>query len=252
MGLPLARPQRRNVQHRKIHEDVAGLLFEDIKNGVYEVGQELPSERALMEEFGVGRPAIRESLAKLARMGVVEVRPGMRSRVCPVSIAPLLEEMDGAVKLSLLTKEGQIYMQQIRLLFEVGVGRLIAKNLTDEQLRAIENVQRRSEEALSDPPSFAQLDVDFHRAMGEATGNPFITAIFDAFGKWLLNQRLTNYTNPKRPGMALEAHARILAALKTRDPNQVEKAIVAHLADVQTHFWSVVENKPHTPPPSED
>ncbi len=237
-----ARSQRRNVQHRKIHEDVAGLLLEDIRNGVYRVGEELPSERALMAEFGVGRPAIRESLAKLARMGVVEIRPGMRTRVCPVSIGPLLEEMDGAIKMSLLTPAGQRHMQQIRLLFEAGVGRLVARNITEAQLQALEDVQRQCEVVMDNPGSFADLDVKFHRLLGEATGNPFITAVYDAFAKWLLNQRRTNlFANPKRPGLAFQAHGRILEALKTRDPDLVEQAIAAHLDDVQNHFWSVVE-----------
>jgi GntR family transcriptional repressor for pyruvate dehydrogenase complex len=81
---------RREIQRRKLYEDVADMLLEDIRNGVYEVGQKLRSEHALMEEFGVGRPAVREALAKLARMGVIEIRPGMRARICPVKITPLL------------------------------------------------------------------------------------------------------------------------------------------------------------------
>lgn len=243
--------QRRNVHHRKIHEDVTSLLLEDIRSGVYQIGQELPSERALMQEFGVGRPAIRESMAKLARMGVVEIRPGMRTRVCPVSIAPLLEEMDGAVKMSLLTPAGQRHMQQIRLLFEVGVGRLVAKQITNEQMQMLEAFQRECELCLHDPVKFADLDVKFHRMLGEATQNPFITAVYDAFGKWLLQQRLTNNSNnPERTTVALSAHQKILDALRTRDPDLVEEALYAHLSDVQNHFWAVME-KNRLPTPAE-
>ena len=234
----------RNVQTRKLHESVAELLLDDIKNGVYQVGQELPSERALMEEFGVGRPAVRESMAKLARIGVLEIKHGMRSKVRSVTIAPLLNEMDSAVKMSLLTRDGQRHLQQLRLLFETAVVRAIAKTVTDEQLKAIEGLQHRSELAIGDVAKFADMDVLFHRALGEAAGNPFITGIFDAFGKWLLDQRLTNFTNPKRPRVALEAHGRILEALKARDPDKAEKAVLAHLEDVHQHYWTVAEKKP--------
>jgi GntR family transcriptional repressor for pyruvate dehydrogenase complex len=235
---------RRDIQRRKLHEDVTEFLLEDIKNGVYSVGQELPSERALMEEFGVGRPAIRDSMAKLARMGVVDIRPGMRTRVREVTIVPLLDEMDAAVKMTLLTPEGQRHMQQLRMLFEAFVARFIASDITDEQLRRIEDIQKESETSLADPQKFADLDVLFHRSLAEVTANPLIIGIYDAFAKWLLEQRLTNVTNnPERPKHALDAHARILDALRVRNSDAVEKAVISHINDVQEHYWSVVEKK---------
>jgi GntR family transcriptional repressor for pyruvate dehydrogenase complex len=233
---------KRDIQRRKLHEGVTEFLLEDIKNGVYAVGQKLPSERALMEEFGVGRPAIRDSMAKLARMGIVDIRPGMRTRVRKVTIAPLLDEMDAAVKMTLLTPEGQRHMQQLRMLFESFVVRFIASNITDEQLHHIEEIQKGSEGSLAEPKKFADMDVLFHRSLGEVTGNPLVTGIYDAFAKWLLEQRLTNVTNnPERPKCAFDAHARILDALRDRDPDAAEKAVISHINDVQDHYWSVVE-----------
>ena len=240
------RNTRREVQRRKIHEDVADYLLEDIFNGVYKVGEELPSERTLMTEFGVGRPAVRESLAKLARMGVVDIRPGMRSKVRPVSMEPLLEEMDGAIKLTLQTPSGQKNLQQIRMLFEVAVGRSVATTLTPEHLKKIEIIQRQCYERISGDANFAEiaeLDVLFHRAIGEASGNPLIVAIYDAFGKWLLEQRQTNFTNPERPGVALRAHQEILDMLKTGDPDQVEKAITEHIRDSTESYWNILEQR---------
>ena len=44
-------------------------------------GDALPSERELMREFGVGRPAVREALFHLRSMGLIELRSGERARV---------------------------------------------------------------------------------------------------------------------------------------------------------------------------
>ena len=70
--------RRRSIQRPRVHVEVLSCLLEDIQSGVYQVGQKLPSERELMDEFGVGRPAVREALSALARMGLIEVSPGMR------------------------------------------------------------------------------------------------------------------------------------------------------------------------------
>ncbi len=232
-------PPRREVQRRRLHEDVADLLLEDIRRGLYAVGEALPSERALMDEFGVGRPAVRESLAKLARMGIIEIRPGLRARIRPVTMAPLLQEMGGAVAMAMLTPDGQKHMQQIRLLFEAAVARSIAFGLTDEQLKRIGRVHEQSAAALDDAAAFADMDVLFHRALGEATGNPLITGIYDALGSWLLRQRLANFANPDRPRAAHAAHGRILEALARRDPDAAEQALRDHLSDANRHYWTV-------------
>ena len=109
----MERPKR-EIQRRRVHEDIVEYLLDDIKSGVYKVGEELPSERDLMDEFRVGRPAIRESLLRLERMGIIETRPGVRAKICQPTVLPLLEEMSDVVKLNLQTPEGQKYFQDAR------------------------------------------------------------------------------------------------------------------------------------------
>jgi GntR family transcriptional repressor for pyruvate dehydrogenase complex len=238
-----ARRPARVIQRRKVYEDVTSYLLDDIKNGVYPVGAELPSERALMAEFGVGRPAVREALSKLARMGLVEVRSGFRSRVCQATPIPLLEEMDETIKVALLSEERQHNMQEIRMLFEVAVGRFVVKTITPEQLAHIEQIHLESGKMLKEPQRLADLDVLFHRSIGEASNNQLIVTVFDAFSKWLIFQRLTNFTNPARPRISFEEHGRILESLKTGNPDEVEKAIQDHLRDVADTYWSIVNSR---------
>ena len=51
-----------------------------IQEGVYAAEDLLPSERELMQQFGVGRPAIREALFHLRKMGLVELLRDARGR----------------------------------------------------------------------------------------------------------------------------------------------------------------------------
>ncbi len=60
--LPASEP----IPRRKLSDEVFDRLKRMIMSGEARPGQTLPSERELMDRFGVGRPAIREAMQALA------------------------------------------------------------------------------------------------------------------------------------------------------------------------------------------
>ena len=60
MSLPNER-----IVRTKLSDEVFSRLKQLIENGELKAGDEMPSERELMERFGVGRPAIREAMQAL-------------------------------------------------------------------------------------------------------------------------------------------------------------------------------------------
>lgn len=239
----MTRP-RREVQRRRVHEDIVDYLLSDIKSGVYKIGEELPSERDLMDEFQVGRPAIRESLLKLERMGVIETRPGVRARVCEPSVSPLLEEMGNVVDLDLQTREGLKTYQCARSFFENALVRIAAQNIDDQQLEKLRSLLDR-QKALGDRlAELTEVDVEFHEVIAAVCGNKLVIALFHNMGKWLVEQRKTTLARPGQPKRAYEAHKRIYDALVAHDPQQAEKAMTEHLQQVEEIYRSIV--LPHT------
>jgi GntR family transcriptional regulator, sialic acid-inducible nan operon repressor len=69
------------IRRRKLYEEVVARLEELIHSEQLKPGEPLQSERDLMLQFGVGRPAIPEALFALNRMGLVEVANGERPHV---------------------------------------------------------------------------------------------------------------------------------------------------------------------------
>ena len=118
--------RKRSIQRPRVHTEVLSCLLDDIQSGVYQVGQKLPSERELMDEFGVGRPAVREALSGLARMGLIEVSPGMRARVCRLTLKPLLREMRATLEIYSSSADGWRQLHDLRLFFETAVVRRMA------------------------------------------------------------------------------------------------------------------------------
>src|SRR5687767_2162620 len=70
--------QTEQIVRRKLSDEVFARLKAMITSGELQPGDEMPSERELMERFGVGRPAIREAMQALAGMGLVVISHGER------------------------------------------------------------------------------------------------------------------------------------------------------------------------------
>src|SRR5436190_909399 len=65
----------------RVFEPVHDRLRGDILAGRLQPGESVPSERALAEEYGVGRHAVREALKRLEQAGLVRISQGGATRV---------------------------------------------------------------------------------------------------------------------------------------------------------------------------
>lgn len=233
----MERPKR-EIQRRRVHEDIVEYLLSDIRTGVHKVGEELPSERDLMEEFQVGRPAIRESLLKLERLGVIETCPGVRARVCEPSVSPLLEEMGSVVGLNMQTLEGQKTYQDARMFFENALVRIAARNIDAKRLERLKRLLDDQKAFGDDVAKAADADIEFHEVIAAVCGNKLVVALFHNMGKWLKEQRLTTLAYPGQPERAHKAHKQIYDAIAARDPDLAEKVMTAHLDQVEKVYQS--------------
>lgn len=231
---------RRNsmtIQRTKVHEQLVELLMDDITQGRYALGEQLPAERELMETYGVGRPAVREAIAKLALMGVVDVQPGVRARVRQPTLVRLLDEMDAFIKMFLLMPGGIEHLQQARIMFETILVRHAAQNRTEEQMQALAENLKRSERSLDDTPVFAREDVHFHSLFAEFTGNPLLMGLNNALGNWLTGQRTVTLATEGQSTIAYAAHVAIFKAVQDRDEEGAERALRTHLDQVHSVWF---------------
>jgi len=64
-----------------MYEHILSILREDIKNGKYRIGDRVPSEKELADEYGVSRITSKKALELLSAEGVIVRRPGRGSFV---------------------------------------------------------------------------------------------------------------------------------------------------------------------------
>ena len=222
----------REIKRHRLHQDIVKYLLGDIRNGVYKVGDFLPSERDLMAEFQVGRPSIRESLMQLSQMGLIELRPGVRAKVREPSVVPALDGLERMAELQLRDPRGSSYFLEARMLFEAAAARRSALLISEAQLKDLERILEEKERCTDQTEKFAELDVLFHKRIVEVLGNSLLNGIYDAMGRWLLDQRLQTLKVDGQPQRALEAHSMILDALRRHDADAAEKAMESHIRQI--------------------
>src|SRR5215471_18628149 len=122
------------IRRRRLYEEVAGRLEGMIQEGHYSPGDQLPSERELMKQFGVGRPAVREALFALQKMGLVAVSSGERARVTRPTPKVVVESLSGAARHLLAAPDGVRHFQEARSFFEIGLARHAATHASDADI----------------------------------------------------------------------------------------------------------------------
>ena len=227
-----------NVDRRKLFEQVADHIQQQILDGKMKPGDRLPSERDLQLLLGVGRPAIREALISLQQTGLVEIMNGAPARVAMPTAVGVLAGMMPAILQMLSTEEGQRHFQNLRLFFEAALARRASHEASPDDLEKLKAALEANRQAIGNRQKFIDTDVSFHFSLAEMTGNPVFTAIHDGMSSWLKQQRVVTLDLPEQEQIAYAAHAKIYEAIAARDGEAAEKAMREHLQQLQNVYWA--------------
>src|SRR6476620_7863326 len=134
------------IVRRKLSDEVFLRLKRLITSGELQPGDDMPSERELMERFEVGRPAIREAMQALSNMGLVAISHGERAKVLKLTAKSIFKQVDVAAKIMLSSSEDSLEnLKSARIFFERGMVREAAAKATADdvaRLRATLEEQR--------------------------------------------------------------------------------------------------------------
>lgn len=212
----------------RLSDHVYAGIVEIIKSEDLEVGERLPSESRLAEMFGVSRAIVREALVRLASDGITEARRGAGSFV---KSRPS-ERLTAFMPLSELPTTLGSY--EVRFVLEAEAARLAATRRTALEMAHVdEGLVRLREALLSSEPAHVE-DMDLHRRIAEATGNPAFVVAFDAlYGDVEKIMRAGVDISRSRPpeviATMLREHELIVDAIRAQDPEGAALAMRWHV-----------------------
>jgi GntR family transcriptional regulator, sialic acid-inducible nan operon repressor len=218
------------IPRRKLSQEVTQRLGARIRAGEFRPGDHLPSERALMEAYGVGRPAVREALQRLERDGIVTITHGERARVAVPSAGQLIAQIaEGASHLLRLDPDNLDHLKDARLFLELGLVRRAAERADDPGIALLRLCLEEHVHALHNLPEFLPKDMAFHRQIAAMSGNPIFPAIIEAMFGWLAAYYRHLVRLRGAEDLTITEHHRIFAAIAARDADAAEAAMREHL-----------------------
>jgi GntR family transcriptional regulator, transcriptional repressor for pyruvate dehydrogenase complex len=200
-----------------------------IAEGGYGEGTQLPSERELARQMGIGRPTLREAIKALCILDVLESRRGAGTFV--KSVAPLHSGWPEQLSRT-GTDVNLLELLELRKMLEPRAASLAATRGTENQLREIER-ERAALEAHSSEWSFVvEHNYLFHSAIIRAAGNAILEEVYRGLASLMFKSgELTTSTNPDLTRMHRD-HRAIVEAIARGQADRAEKAMLEHLQDV--------------------
>lgn len=223
-------PDQDPIQRQKLSDQVFDRLWKMIETGELAPGDTIPSERALMERFGTGRPAVREALQMLAHKGIITISHGERSRVNELTAEVALGQVDNIAKLLLSSSPSNIEnLKQARRILERGTVNIAARECTKSDAEMLRGLVARQHALLGQDRPFIEADIDFHVAIARITGNPLLETITRTMLAWL-----SAYYKPLlhwegRENVTLGEHEQIAEHIARHEVEAAIRLMEAHL-----------------------
>ncbi|MCP8999885.1 FadR family transcriptional regulator [Pseudarthrobacter sp. RMG13] len=228
---------------RNLTADLAADLRTRIVDGVIQPGDKLPSENALMVDFGVSRTVVRSALTRLQAEGLVETERGRGSfALTPPDAGP--QPVPGSRPVASI--EDRLHLLEFRLGVETEAAGLAARNHSDRQLRAVNTALEQFAASADHPGHAMKADFEFHRAIAAASGNPFYSDCLAALGQTMIamprTRLLTGVEHYARDyfDQVVHEHRSIAAAIADRDESAAAAAMRSHLANSRRRFKASV------------
>ena len=206
-------------------------------------GDVLPPERELMEQFGVSKQTLRESLRALEHMGLIDVRKGIGggAHIVEVNIEVTKQSLANFLYFKNLSIEN---LSELRKLLEPHAAEKAARDISKEDLEHLKQLNDTARDNLNKNflQELSHNEINFHRVIAKNTGNPILILILD-----FVENLLEDFKKVLKPDQVfsksvLDAHDKIFAAICSKDPDKASTEMYQHVLEVELHLAKLKED----------
>ena len=216
-------------QHGTTSSQVVDRIMAMLRNGSFPPGSKLPPERRIAQELGVSRPSLREALAALEIVGMVETKPGMGTYVRSTFLT-------GSVQRNAALSDDKDAARQAweaRGVFEPETAALAAQDARPDDLARIDQILADMRDIRFGGDVWDRYEREFHLSVARATHNEFVVQTMKGlldiwFSRSSLWEEVKRQAGRNLRSSFLEVHGEIYRCIARHDADGARHAARRH------------------------
>lgn len=217
-----------NTKKDHLYEIVADKLENDIITGIF-AERRLPSEQMLSVRYGVSRTVIREALKILTERRMVSVTAGSGAYIT----RPDANDLSAVVNRLIQTHDiDYLDAYDVRIILEAAAAAACAQHATEDELRHMERLLEVVRDKSAPLSKKIEKDLEFHVYVAKCSHNAMLSLLIDAMSGILqdvITMGVTINTSSEENMVKGISHARILHAIRDRNPFAAQSVMYDHL-----------------------
>lgn len=224
------------VKNKKVYEQIIEQIQERIVEGELKIGDQLPSERDLAEQFGVSRTSIREAMRTLEVIGLVESRQGGGNYIQANFEKSLMQPLSLMFSLHKSTPQDILSMRKF---LEVEAAALAAKYISQSELKQLEIIIAGFQQPHNEI-TYSNLDKDFHYQIIKSSNNLLLSNILNVISslidKFIIDARSTVLDSTESRSLLNQQHENIFTAIKEHNAEKSSLEMKKHFEIIEKAY----------------
>ena len=198
---------------------IKNVILTDLRNGKLKPGDELVSQRKLAKKYNVGMSIVREALAALSILNLIEVKPGKGAYVSSISPKALISPLKNKIYLS---KNEILEFYNLRKTLDSEAITEVIEKTSEKDIKKLEVPINKMKSLINQNNDnilkFVAEDVKFHKMLYKLTNN-YILILTNNFFYENFVENLGVYfsINHNQLSELFDLHVRVYNAIKERD-----------------------------------
>jgi GntR family transcriptional repressor for pyruvate dehydrogenase complex len=223
---PGRRDALRPFARTRLYEQLVERLLDHIHAEGLKAGDRLPPERELAAQLAVSRATVSQALVALEVQGVIDVRHGDGAVIRDVPA-------ERQVLAALHARRHRLReVIEAREALEVKLAALAAKRRTDDDLAAIDAALDGMGREIAGGGRGVAGDEQFHGAVTAAAHSGLLARLMAEISELIRESRIESLAQPGRPRESLDAHRKVVDAIREGDAAGAAAAMAAHIEAV--------------------
>ncbi|WP_299094638.1 FadR/GntR family transcriptional regulator [uncultured Metabacillus sp.] len=225
------------VSSEKLYIQIYNQILSEIQSGSFNIGDKLPAERELCEQFGVSRAPVRQALSALELNGFIYSRQG---EGVYVKNTQLTNKSESSFMFDSTSPEDIV---EARMNIEPLIVKYAALRATDQDIADLRSTIKKMEEETNAGIYVPETDEELHNGIAKASHNDLFIKIMSAISNAMKQQEMWKFirdrtvTRPDYREVNFKEHKMLIQAIEQHNEKEAVELMTSHMQNLYDRYW---------------